>query len=161
MRRPSRAATLVTARAALVSAALAGVLLAATPAAAQTPVPGSTTAPAAPTDEPTPPATIPTPPAVSPALEAGDTTAPGALVQPLLPPATTGTAVPGALPPSIVQGSLGTVPPREQRRRVYETRWFWGALGVVVITAAVVLVLAVNSANPTTPSTKLGDMRAF
>jgi hypothetical protein len=149
---------LVTARAALVGAALASVLLAAPPAAAQTPAPGSTTAPAAPTDEPTPP---PAPPAVSPALEAGDTAAPGAPVQPLVPPATTATAVPGAIPPSIVQGSLGTVPPREQRRRVYETRWFWGALGVVVITAAVVLVFAVNSANPTTPSTKLGDMRAF
>jgi len=53
------------------------------------------------------------------------------------------------------------VPPREQRPKVYEERWFWGAVGVVVITAAVVILFAVNSANPTTPSTKLGDMRAF
>ncbi|HSZ84248.1 MAG TPA: hypothetical protein VLA14_18310 [Polyangia bacterium] len=162
MRRPSRAAPLANARAALICAALAGALLVPTPAAAQTAAAGSTTppAPATPTADPGPPAA---PPAggAAPSLEAGDTAAPGAPVQPLLPPSATGTPPPGAPPPAVVQGSLGSLPPREQRPKVYETRWFWGAVGVVVVTAAIVLALGLSSRNPTTPSTKLGDMRAF
>jgi hypothetical protein len=160
MRRPSRAAPFANARAALICAAFAGALLVARPAAAQTAAPGST-APAA--DAPAPPAALPAPPSgtAAPSLEAGDTAAPGAPVQPLLPAPTTGTPPPDALPPAIAQGSLGSLPPREQRPKVYETRWFWGAVGVVVVTAAIVLALGLSSRNPTTPSTKLGDMRAF
>jgi hypothetical protein len=153
---------LVTARVALAGVALASVLLAARPAAAQTALGATSPSVTAPNDDPPPPAILPPPAgAAAPSLEAGDTAAPGAPVQPLLPPAMSSAAPPGALPPTLVQGSLANVPPREPRPKVYETRWFWGAVGVVVITTAIVVLFAVSSANPTTPSTKLGDMRAF
>jgi hypothetical protein len=167
MRRPPRASISPTARAALIGLVLGGVLVAAgRPARAQTTAPTSppSTSTSAPQAEPTPPpAALPSPPPgpATPPLEAGDTAPPGAPIQPLAAPSSTAAAPPGLPPSAIAQESLGSVPPRETRPRVYETRWFWGAVGVVVITVAVVLVLSLNTSGPSTPSTTLGDMRAF
>jgi hypothetical protein len=167
MRRPPRASISLTARAALIGFVLGGVLVAAgRPAAAQTTAPSSlpSTSTSSPQAEPTPPpAALPSPPPgpATPPLEAGDTAPPGAPIQPLAPPPWTSAAPPGIPPSKIAQESLGSVPAREKRPRVYETRWFWGAVGVVVITIAIVLVLSLNTNGPSTPSTALGDMRAF
>ena len=73
------------------------------------------------------------------------------------PEAPTLTAAPPALPPlTLDQGppaAPGHVP-------FYRKDWFWGAVGVVVLTAAIILFSA-ESPGPGTPTTTLGDMRAF
>jgi hypothetical protein len=109
-----------------------------------------------------------TPPAPQPApgLEAGDTAAP-----PGAPPAPApGTVTPVApLPgpavapaPSTIEAPLVVpVPPAPRPPRFYQTHWFWGAVAVVVATGIVVLALTLNNADPATPNTRLGDMRAF
>ena len=67
------------------------------------------------------------------------------------------TAAPPALPPlTLDQGppaAPGPVP-------FYRKDWFWGTIGVVVLTAAIILFSA-ESPGPATPTTTLGDMRAF
>ena len=42
----------------------------------------------------------------------------------------------------------------------YRKDWFWGGVGLVVLTA-VILLFSAESWNPATPTTTLGDMRAF
>ena len=42
----------------------------------------------------------------------------------------------------------------------YRKDWFWGAVGVVILTTAIILV-SVASSGADTPSTTLGNMRAF
>jgi hypothetical protein len=42
----------------------------------------------------------------------------------------------------------------------YQKDWFWGAVGVVILTTAVILV-SVASSGTDTPTTTLGNMRAF
>lgn len=44
---------------------------------------------------------------------------------------------------------------------IYRKDWFWGAIGVLVLTGAVLFAVALSNGDPNTPSTKLGDMRAF
>ncbi len=107
-----------------------------------------------------PPASAP--PAAAP-FEAGDT-APPPGVQPVVPP---GTVVP--LPPAAEPGlpSPATAPlvvpapPAPRDEPLYRRDWFWGAVGVLVLTGAIILAVSLSSADPTTPNTKLGDMRAF
>ncbi|HVT10157.1 MAG TPA: hypothetical protein VHO67_22010 [Polyangia bacterium] len=50
--------------------------------------------------------------------------------------------------------------PPVQGKPFYRKDWFWGALGVVVLTAAIVLV-ATSGSSSDPPSTTLGNMRAF
>jgi hypothetical protein len=112
-----------------------------------------------------PPASAPPasePPAAAP-FEAGDT-APPPGVEPIVPP---GTVVP--LPPAAEPGlpSPATAPlvvpapPAPRHEPIYREDWFWGAVGVLVLTGAIILAVSLSSADPSTPNTKLGDMRAF
>ena len=101
----------------------------------------------------------------SPALEAGDTAPPAggpppAHVEPLepAPPPSTLTAAP---PDTFAAPLVVPPPPAPRREPIYHKDWFWGAVGVILVTGAVIFVLAVSSGDPTTPTTKLGDMRAF
>ncbi len=136
--------------------ALFASLAASRPAAAQTaPAAATLTSPA-----------LPAPAAVPSALEAGDSAAvPGTPVQPLASspaPSPTGTAVPQAAPSMVVAPILtAPAPPPRRARRVYKEKWFWGLVGAVVITGAIIAVVSLQSSDPTTPNTKLGDMRAF
>jgi hypothetical protein len=109
------------------------------------------------------PATSPPPP-----LESGDTAPPpGAPVPP--PAAAPVTPVPSAAAPAptvesplfVPVSPLSSPPPAQRQRHIYEEHWFWGAIGVLVVTGAVVLALSLANGDPTTPNTRLGDMRAF
>jgi hypothetical protein len=109
------------------------------------------------------PAPQPPPAAPAPGLEAGDTapvpgeSAPAGATAPVTPLPAAGAPAPGALEAPLVVPA----PNAPRHRRFYEQHWFWGAVGVVVITGMIVLALSLNSADPATPNTRLGDMRAF
>ncbi len=94
-----------------------------------------------------------------PPLEAGDTApAPGVppapgVISPVTPlaPAPTTLEAPLVLPP----------PPAPRQVPIYRRHWFWGAVSVLVLTGIVVLAVSLSNADPLTPTTRLGDMRAF
>jgi hypothetical protein len=69
----------------------------------------------------------------------------------LTPVPTTGVASPLVAP----------APPARRPQPFYRREWFWGAVGLVVVTAIVVTVLTLGTGDPETPATKLGDMHAF
>jgi hypothetical protein len=50
--------------------------------------------------------------------------------------------------------------PVRQGKPFYRKDWFWGAIGVMVLTAAIVLV-ATSGSSADAPTTTLGNMRAF
>jgi hypothetical protein len=106
-------------------------------------------------------------PAAPPPLEAADTAPPGAVpaapVQPIAPLATTPAATPappGALT-TMSDPGLTPIPPAPRPKPFYRRHWFWGAVGVVLITGAIIGILSLQPDDPATPITKLGDMRAF
>ena len=49
-------------------------------------------------------------------------------------------------------------PPPSPEPPFYKRHWFWGAIGVVALTAVVIVVA---SSGPDQPDTNLGNMRAF
>jgi hypothetical protein len=116
----------------------------------------------------TTPAAQPAPP-----LESGDTApAPGApppaaappASEPVTPLTTTGAPAPGAAAPAAtaaVEPLIVPPPPAPRRIPIYRRDWFWGAIGIVVVTGMVVLALTLSGGDPSTPNTRLGDMRAF
>jgi hypothetical protein len=61
------------------------------------------------------------------------------------------TAEPGTLPP---------LPPPEEKPPVYKQTWFWAVAAVVALTAGMI-VYGLATQGPATPSTDLGNMRAF
>jgi hypothetical protein len=64
---------------------------------------------------------------------------------------------PQPLPPlTLDQGTT----PAPQAVPFYHKDWFWGAVGLVVLTTAVILISAATS-NTDAPATTLGNMRAF
>jgi hypothetical protein len=99
--------------------------------------------------EPAPPPVAPPPPA------------PGASA----PPAPS-LAPPPATAPGVTAGlAVEPVPPpgadlTQPRPPFYRKPWFWGAVGVAVLTGVIILVAVSASGNPK-PDTTLGDMRAF
>jgi hypothetical protein len=120
--------------------------------------------------EPDPAATPPVPPAATappapgpaePAVGGTATTAPATppeqpTLTPEHPPVLT-PEPPQALPPlTLDQGA----PPAAQPVPFYRKDWFWGAVGVVVLTTAVILIASATS-NTDAPATTLGNMRAF
>lgn len=107
-------------------------------------------------------ATTPPPPAAPP-LETGDTAPPPGApptpeVQPVPP-------LPGLAPPPstavVTAPGLTPPPPAVRRRPIYREDWFWAAVGVVLITGAIVTFFALRDPDPAKPQTELGDMRAF
>jgi len=104
-----------------------------------------------------PPATPAPANAPAPSLESGDTAPPpGAppVVTPLPPaaaPAQTAVVEPLYVPP----------PQAPQQLPLYRRNWFWGAIGLVLVTGVVILFVSLSNQDPTTPGTRLGDMRAF
>ncbi|HVY38197.1 MAG TPA: hypothetical protein VHM31_09680 [Polyangia bacterium] len=97
-------------------------------------------------------ATAPTPPdaAAAPVLPVAP---PGSGVTPTLTP-----DLPVVAAPALDQPSPAGPPP--QGKPFYRKDWFWGAVGVVVLTAAIVLV-ATSGSSSDAPMTTLGNMRAF
>jgi hypothetical protein len=61
------------------------------------------------------------------------------------------TAEPGTLPP---------LPPPDEKPPVYKQTWFWAVAAVVGLTA-VMIVYGLSTQGPATPSTDLGNMRAY
>lgn len=120
--------------------------------------------PATPPGEPPPAVVIPKPSGAPPAgLESGDTAPPGSgLVEtkdPLHAPPLPQASQPYA--PGVAAPLVAPVPPAPQPVPIYRKSWFWGAVGVVVVTGIVVSVLVLANDSPSTPNTTLGDMRAF
>lgn len=95
-------------------------------------------------------------------LEAGDTAPPPgapppAIAEPVTPlPSATAPDGPALTAPLVVPA-----PPAPRHVPIYRKDWFWGAVGVLVLTGAIVLAVSLSNADPATPSTRLGDMRAF
>jgi hypothetical protein len=103
-------------------------------------------------------------PQPAPPLEAGDTApAPGAPPAPevISPVTPLGPAVAPA--PTTLEAPLfvPTLPPPPRHVPIYRKDWFWGAISVLVLTGIVVLAVSLSNADPVTPATRLGDMRAF
>jgi hypothetical protein len=103
-------------------------------------------------------ATTPPPP-----LGAGDTAPPpGAPPAPEVEPVA---PLPELTPPPssavVTAPALTAPPPRAQQQPIYRKDWFWAAIGVVLMTGAVVMFFALRDPDPATPPTRLGDMRAF
>jgi hypothetical protein len=72
------------------------------------------------------------------------------------------TPLPSALEPVPATSPwLVAPPPAKRHAPFYHTDWFWGGVGVLVITGAILLSVALSSQDPIKPSTRLGDMRAF
>ena len=125
-----------------------GALLTTLPAQAQTeppPTPPASAAPGAatpPPDSPPPP-----PPAAAPA--------------PATPPTAT-SPLPSAPAPTMMTapGELSPLPPPEEKPPFYKETWFWAVVGVVVLSATMITI-GLASQGPSTPSTDLGNMRAF
>lgn len=117
------------------------------PASAQTEPPAVVDSPAAAVAPATPPLPAPAAPEAAPATAAPP---PAAAPPPSL-AAPAPTAEPGTLPP---------LPPPEEKPPVYKQTWFWGVAAVVGLTA-VMIVYGLGTQGPATPSTDLGNMRAF
>jgi hypothetical protein len=126
-------------------------------ARAQPEPPTVTPAPApAPAPEPTPTPAPTTAPAATPSIEATAPTVGTTTAAPM--PTPTLTPEPTQAPPP-----LALDPGRPQTRPsspFYQRDWFWGAVGLVILTTAVILV-SVASSGTDTPPTTLGSMRAF
>jgi hypothetical protein len=101
----------------------------------------------------------------TPPLEAGDTAplpgAPPPAISEPAPPVTPlrSAATPEA--PALTAPLILPEPPAPRREPIYRKRWFWGAVGVLLLTGAVVLLVSLSNQDPATPNTRLGDMRAF
>jgi len=66
----------------------------------------------------------------------------------------------GAAPPLVLSQRTEQQPvPRSEP--FYDTLWFWGAVGVVVATVAVILVWNLSSNGDPPPDTTFGNMHAF
>jgi hypothetical protein len=103
----------------------------------------------------------------APGVESGDTAPPpgAAPIAPLAP--LPSAAVPAPAPagttttaPLVVSSPLPE-PPAPRHTPIYRKHWFWGAIGLVAVTGVVLLAVALANSDPSTPSTRLGDMRAF
>jgi hypothetical protein len=106
--------------------------------------------------EPPPAGTAP--PADPTAPPPPGTVAPVAPLAPATPPPAAGAPQPSSF------AVLETAPvpaPQPQPTPFYRKHWFWGAVAVVAITAVVIVVFSRGSSGIATPSTTLGDMRAF
>jgi hypothetical protein len=109
------------------------------------------------------------PPQAAPGLESGDTApppgAPPASAAPIAPLAPTTGSAPAAAPaPALTATTAPLVlpaAPAPKHTPIYRKPWFWGAIGVVAVTGMVLMAVALANTDPSTPSTRLGDMRAF
>ena len=121
------------------------------PPAGTSPPPPAATPPA--TAPPTLPPGTP-PPGTPPPAAPPPATAPVTPLSPTLAPD------PATAPPLMLMER--TAPELQQLRPVpfYEKTWFWVATGVVVATAAIIL-MAVLGSNDGPPNTKFGNMNAF
>ena len=138
-----------------IRAALAALLMlssARAPAQQDAPPPPSPPATTAPTPAPpAPPGTPGTPGATPGAATAPAPAAPSTLAPE---PAPAGPAL--SLEPRTTPGDAEGRP-----EPFYQKLWFWGAVALVLTTAAVVLVTSAGSAGPATPNTTLGNMNAY
>ncbi len=65
-----------------------------------------------------------------------------------------------ASPPLVLEApSPAPAPP--PRPPFYRRDWFWGAVGLVALTAAILLIATTASTDQAPPPTTLGNMRAF
>jgi hypothetical protein len=111
-----------------------------------------------------------------PPLGSSDTAPPPGALPSSIPPADVPSGTAEAPPGSVTPGTplpsasepvpatspwLVAPPPAKRHVPFYRKDWFWAGVGVLVITGAILLSVALSSQDPLTPSTRLGDMRAF
>ncbi len=116
----------------------------------------------APGDAPAPTAAIaPTEPsAPAPAQPTAPAPAPSVATAPAGDPSNAPTLTPDLPPVPAPTLEAPAMPPPPPRKPFYRKDWFWGAIGVVVLTVGIVLI-ATSGSDPQAPSTALGNMRAF
>jgi hypothetical protein len=110
-----------------------------------------------------PPQTATAPPPGAGAASGSAAATPGAPLAPTAAPLPA--APPPALPPpppslAAEPGALPPLPPTEEHPPIYKQAWFWAAIAVVGLTAAMI-TYGIASQGPATPTTDLGNMRAF
>jgi hypothetical protein len=101
-----------------------------------------------------PPATSPTPPPATPPAPPPGSTAPVTPLSPTLAPSQ------APAPPLALAERTAQEPQAPRPRPIYETTWFWAALGVVLITTTVILVVTLRDPRDP-PATTFGNMHAF
>jgi hypothetical protein len=70
------------------------------------------------------------------------------------------TPEPAAAPP-LALDQRTSQPSSERPVPFYKKDWFWGTVGLVVLTTALILISSASSNSPEPPSTTLGNMHAF
>jgi hypothetical protein len=106
-----------------------------------------------------PPPTAPAaPPAASPAPPPAAEPAPSAPVEPLSP---TMAPNPAAAPPLVLSERTEPMRAASRPEPIYRKVWFWGAVGVVVATVALILIWNLSSNENGPPDTTFGNMNAF
>ena len=65
--------------------------------------------------------------------------------------------MPAQGPPLALEATATTTRPAP----FYQKLWFWGAVGVVVVSAVLITIASTGSSGPDAPATTLGDMHAF
>jgi hypothetical protein len=126
-------------------------------ARAQTPPPATT-----PPAQPTPPPIVTPPPAGDAVVPLGQLPPPAESAPPAMPGAAP--PPPQASPPYAPSAAIAIAPvpaPLPPDRPFYKKRWFWGAVGVFVVTGLVIGYAVTRDGGPSKPNTTLGDMRAF
>jgi hypothetical protein len=147
---------------------LAAMVLSGSVARAETPpAPTTTDAPPAATAPPSaanPPAPPPAPAAPPPPAQAPTATPPPGEPQNVSPP-------PAPAPPLTLVPVATPAPPLELDQRTqqaaseqpvpfYRKEWFWGTVGLVVLTTAIIITASATSGTAP-PATTLGNMHAF
>lgn len=68
---------------------------------------------------------------------------------------------PAAAPPLVLTERTEPMRPAPGPEPIYRKVWFWGAVGVVVATVALILVWNLSSNESGPPDTTFGNMHAF
>ena len=126
--------------------------------AADAPPPSAATPPAPPAEPAPPPPPADAPTATPPPGEPPNLAPPPAPAPASAPPLTL-TPEPAPAPPLELDRRTAQ-PPSERPVPFYRKNWFWGTVGLVVLTTAIIVVSAsISGSSP--PTTTLGNMHAF
>jgi hypothetical protein len=68
---------------------------------------------------------------------------------------------PAAAPPLVLTERTEPMRPAPGPEPIYRKVWFWGAVGVVVATVALILIWNLSSNENGPPATTFGNMNAF
>jgi len=114
-----------------------------------------------------PPATSPPPATAAPSAPPAAPAEPPPAAAPAPPPATapvtplSPTMAPEPAAPPLVLSQRTETYPQPHHQPFYEKWWFWGAIGVVTVVLAIVVLTNLSSNENGPPDTTFGNMHAF